>query len=261
MSIPRMASAWARRLVRVGRQLDAAGLAPAAHLHLGLDHHRVADAVGDLHRLGHRGDRCAVGHRDAVAREQLLALIFEEIHAVRHGGRSQHDAPQTGGFAGIRVVHRLPWPCIASDAKLLLVATGAVVARRCARRRGAAPRHRPGVEPDEVPAVRRRRRVVDQAAAEGRWALLRARPVRREPQHPARAGDGKVVALSDIMPGHEGLPGAVAGLDQLLRRLPRRQAQEHRPRPVPAPRSASAAPTRASCSSTCGTAKPAPPAA
>jgi hypothetical protein len=34
-------------LVGVVGQLDAAGLAAAADLDLGLDHHRVADAVGD----------------------------------------------------------------------------------------------------------------------------------------------------------------------------------------------------------------------
>ncbi len=45
--------------------------------------------------------------------------------------------------------------------------------------------------------------------------------------------DGKVVALDDIKPGTKDVPGAVAGLDQLVRRLPRRQGAEHRPRPLP----------------------------
>jgi inhibitor of KinA sporulation pathway (predicted exonuclease) len=40
-----------RDLVGVVGQLDAAGLAAATHLHLGLDDHRVADAIGDRHRL------------------------------------------------------------------------------------------------------------------------------------------------------------------------------------------------------------------
>ncbi len=41
-------------LVGVGSELDAAGLAPAAHLHLGLHHDRVAEGVGRLDGLRRR---------------------------------------------------------------------------------------------------------------------------------------------------------------------------------------------------------------
>ena len=64
----------------VRRHLDAAGLAATADLDLGLDHTRVADVVGrvggllDTHRVTAGGDR------HAVAREQLLSLVLEQIH-------------------------------------------------------------------------------------------------------------------------------------------------------------------------------------
>ena len=67
-------------LVGVGGELDAAGLAPTAHVHLGLDHHRVAEPLGGGDGLVH-GERHLTGRdRDAVAREELLALVFEEVH-------------------------------------------------------------------------------------------------------------------------------------------------------------------------------------
>ena len=66
------------RLVR--RELHAAGLAAPTDLHLRLQHHRVADAVRDRHRGLDIRDRVAVGDRDVVLREQLLALIFEQVH-------------------------------------------------------------------------------------------------------------------------------------------------------------------------------------
>ena len=61
-------------------QLDAAGLAPAADLHLRLDHDRVAGGfgLGDglVDGVGH-----AAGRRgDAEAGEVLLALVLVEIH-------------------------------------------------------------------------------------------------------------------------------------------------------------------------------------
>ena len=42
------------RLAAILRELDAAGLAAAADLHLRLDHHRVAELLGGLHRLRDR---------------------------------------------------------------------------------------------------------------------------------------------------------------------------------------------------------------
>ena len=74
-------------LVGVVGQLDAAGLAAAAHLHLGLHHHRVADALGHRDGLVDGGDGVAGRHRDAVRREELLALVLVEIHALLLAGR------------------------------------------------------------------------------------------------------------------------------------------------------------------------------
>ena len=68
------------RLVGVRRELDAAGLAAAADLHLRLHHDRVADAVGGGDRVVDRRDRLAGRHGDAVPREELLALVFEQVH-------------------------------------------------------------------------------------------------------------------------------------------------------------------------------------
>ena len=79
-----MLPACRRDLVGVVGQLHAAGLAPAADVHLGLDDHRVADGVGGGDRLVDRLDRPTVGDRDAEAGEELLALVLEEIH----GGES-----------------------------------------------------------------------------------------------------------------------------------------------------------------------------
>ena len=67
-------------LVGVFRQLDPARLAAAADLHLRLDHHGIAGRVGRPHRLVDGLGDAARGHGDAVAREQLLPLILEEIH-------------------------------------------------------------------------------------------------------------------------------------------------------------------------------------
>ena len=68
-------------LVAVLRDLDAAGLAAAADLHLRLDHARVADLVGGGDRLVDGPGRRAGGHGDTVAREELLALVLEKVHA------------------------------------------------------------------------------------------------------------------------------------------------------------------------------------
>ena len=82
------------RFVRVLGELHPTGLAPAAHLDLGLDDDRIADALG-------RGDRvvdvvdCNTGrHGDPVPREQLLALVFEQIHrcSSKNGGCTGWEA-------------------------------------------------------------------------------------------------------------------------------------------------------------------------
>ena len=61
--------------------LDPAGLAAAADLHLRLDHGYAAEPRGDRSGLvGGRGD-LAEADRDAVLPEQLLGLVLEQIHA------------------------------------------------------------------------------------------------------------------------------------------------------------------------------------
>ena len=67
-------------LVGVVGQLDAAGLAAAADLHLGLDDDRVAGGFGLRDRLVDGVGHAAGADRDAVAGEVLLALVLEQIH-------------------------------------------------------------------------------------------------------------------------------------------------------------------------------------
>ena len=67
-----MFAAWVAALVGVVGELDAAGLAPAAHLHLGLHHDRVADPLGGGHGLVDGGDRLARADRDAVRAKNCL---------------------------------------------------------------------------------------------------------------------------------------------------------------------------------------------
>jgi hypothetical protein len=64
----------------VVRQLDPAGLAAPADLDLRLDRHRVAELLGRLNGLGHSRGGSPVGHGHAVLREELFALVFEEVH-------------------------------------------------------------------------------------------------------------------------------------------------------------------------------------
>src|SRR3712207_4436342 len=61
-------------------ELDAAGLAAAAGLHLGLDDDGLPDLPGDrLRLLGRLGD--ATGeHGDTVRGQQVTGLVLEEIH-------------------------------------------------------------------------------------------------------------------------------------------------------------------------------------
>ena len=71
--LPEHAAAAARTASDVARQLDAAGLAAAAGVHLRLDDpDRAAERLGGrLRLLGARGDP-AGGHGDAVAGEHFL---------------------------------------------------------------------------------------------------------------------------------------------------------------------------------------------
>jgi hypothetical protein len=68
------------RLVRVVGQLDAAALAAAAGVDLGLHYHPAAELFGRRPcRLG-LGDDDAARHRDPVAGQHLFALIFVDLH-------------------------------------------------------------------------------------------------------------------------------------------------------------------------------------
>ena len=77
MSMPRMALAVLLGLRAVLRDLDAAGLAAAADLHLRLDDAGITDLVGRGDGLLDGGGGGAAGHWHPVSGEQLLALIFE----------------------------------------------------------------------------------------------------------------------------------------------------------------------------------------
>jgi hypothetical protein len=77
-------------------ELDAAGLAAATHLHLGLHHHRVPDALGDGHGIVDLEGDVARAHRDVVAGEVLLALIFEQVHGFVSPLGSRARFPATG---------------------------------------------------------------------------------------------------------------------------------------------------------------------
>ena len=85
----------------VGGDLDAARLAAAADLHLGLDHARIADLLGRLHGAFDGVGDPALGNGDPVSGEELLSLILEEIqgrervHNARSGARRGSAAAET----------------------------------------------------------------------------------------------------------------------------------------------------------------------
>ena len=82
------------RLVRVLRELDAAGLAAPAGQHLRLDDDGASELLGGGASLGGRQRDAALGDGDAVAGEQFLALVLVEVHAVRFligEGRESED--------------------------------------------------------------------------------------------------------------------------------------------------------------------------
>jgi hypothetical protein len=72
-------------LVDVLGQLHAAGLAAAADLDLGLDDHGVLQLLGNGNGVLDGVDGVAGGDRDAEGREELLALVLEEIHSFSWG--------------------------------------------------------------------------------------------------------------------------------------------------------------------------------
>ena len=164
------------RLVGVGRELDAARLAAATHLHLRLHDHRVAERVGHLDRLATVVDRCARRHRDAVAREQLLALIFEQIHERLLSTESAQSwlidpgLDKLCGMPAEPVRHR---SCCSSPPARVLLA-GAARRRRAPVRDQPGRRTRRGTSPSPAGLASRIR-----AEPEGRRPVLLPRPLRR----------------------------------------------------------------------------------
>ena len=72
---------------------------PALHLS-----RRDPLARGDLDRLRHGGDGRAVGHGDAVSREELLSLVLEEIHGAECWSiRKLHTNRRTANAGGTTV--------------------------------------------------------------------------------------------------------------------------------------------------------------
>ena len=70
-------------LVGIVGELDSAGLATTAYLHLRLDHHRVAGPFGNRYRFVDVRRSATDGNRNTVLREELLALIFVQVHVWR----------------------------------------------------------------------------------------------------------------------------------------------------------------------------------
>ena len=63
------------------RELDAASLAPAAGMHLGLDHpHRPAQRPGGRRGLLRTGRNAARRHGNSVASKDVLRLKLVQIH-------------------------------------------------------------------------------------------------------------------------------------------------------------------------------------
>ena len=79
-----MAAAASRSSGRVADEAHAAGLAAAAREHLGLDGQREAEPGGRALGFLHRARQPRRRHRDAGGGEELLGLVFEEVHDVCH---------------------------------------------------------------------------------------------------------------------------------------------------------------------------------
>ncbi len=77
--------------VDVVGQLHAAGLATTSDLDLSLDDDGIADAFGDLDGLIDGVGDVAGRHGDAVTREVLLALVFEQIHLLQLSTKGLSD--------------------------------------------------------------------------------------------------------------------------------------------------------------------------
>ncbi len=81
------------RLVGVAGELHAAGLAPAAGLHLGLDDDLRAEPRGDLPGFLGSGRDAARQDRHAMRGEQFLRLVLHQVHGCV---LSSHSLQSTG---------------------------------------------------------------------------------------------------------------------------------------------------------------------
>ena len=78
-------------LVAVAHDAHAAGLAPAAAQHLRLDGERPAETAGRSPSLLDAAHELRRQHRDAELGEELLALVFVEVH--QPAGWPRRSAP------------------------------------------------------------------------------------------------------------------------------------------------------------------------
>ena len=94
-------------LVGVLGDLDAAGLAAPADLHLGLDDDRETELLGRRPRLLRRVGMPPLGHGHAVLGEQLLSLVFEQVHVVQPPSfRARAICPPAGRRAGADAINK-----------------------------------------------------------------------------------------------------------------------------------------------------------
>ena len=239
MSIPRIACACSRASAELAASLIPPAL-PRPHLHLGLDHDRIADAVGDLDGFLDGRRRCARGHRDAVAREELLALIFEQVHSgsrvVRREMVVDPARPHKLWLPTGLCPHagRTPWsvPAERSDKQVLVLATGAVIVAglmvAAVLLFATEPRRR--ARRSTCPSRGLATASINRAARRG--PLLLPGSLRQGPQHPVRARTREDRGPFVHSARHQELRSEMAWFDQPLRRLPRRPPREHRPQPL-----------------------------
>ena len=112
--MPRIASACSSASVAVLGDLDPARLAAAADQHLRLDHARVADLVRRLDGVVDGVGDPSVGDRHAVAREELLSLVLEQVqgrerlHERRIGAAGGRQRPKSANCHNPAALMALP---------------------------------------------------------------------------------------------------------------------------------------------------------